>query len=30
LQLHAPATAFTGIAIITLLAGTMVRFSKLQ
>jgi len=30
LQLHAPASAFTGIAIITLLAGTMVRFSKLQ
>jgi len=30
LQVHAPATAFTGIAIITLLAGTMVRFSKLQ
>ena len=30
LQLNAPAKAFTGIAILTLLAGSMVRFSKLQ
>ena len=30
LQLNAPGTAFTGIAIVTLLAGSMVRFSKLQ
>jgi len=30
LQLNAPGTAFTGIAIVTLLAGSMVRYSKLQ
>ena len=30
LQLNAPAKAFTGIAVLTLLAGSMVRFSKLQ
>jgi len=30
LQLHGPVTAFTGIAVLTLLAGSMVRFSKLQ
>jgi len=30
LQLNAPGAAFTGIAIITLLAGSMVRYSKLQ
>ncbi len=30
LQLKAPGAAFTGIAIITLLAGAMVRYSKLQ
>ena len=30
LQLNAPAKAFTGIAVLTLLAGSIVRFSKLQ
>ena len=30
LQLNSPGTAFTGIAIVTLLAGSMVRYSKLQ